>query len=132
VPVADGGLNFGWPALEGTRTFYRDPPVSDVTEPVLEVVHGGEDRGCSITGGEVYRGSAIPEFDGHYFYADWCTGWVRSFHFADGEVRDERDWSEAFGASMVSSFGRDADGEILLLDWEADTLSRIVPVRPGS
>ena len=37
------------------------------------------DEGCSITGGVVYRGKALPELDGRYFYADYCTGLLRSF-----------------------------------------------------
>lgn len=129
VPLADGGLNFGWPAFEGTRRYSDVRAVSGVTDPVVEVRHGAADGGCSITGGEVYRGGAIPELAGQYFYADWCRGWIRSFRMADGEVVDRKDWSGDLKAGMVASFGHDADGELLVLDWEADTLSRIVPRR---
>jgi glucose/arabinose dehydrogenase len=129
VPFDEGGLNFGWPAREGLRAFVDFPLVSDATDPVIDIRHNDRDRGCSVTGGEVYRGTAIPEIDGLYFYADWCFGWIRSFRFADGAVADERDWSDELDARMVSSFGHDADGELLLLDWDADTLSRVVPVR---
>ena len=130
VPLAEGGINFGWPSFEGTGVYYSGiSAVSEVTDPVLVIAHDDEERGCSITGGEVYRGSAIPELDGHYFYADWCFGWIRSFRLADGEVGDQQDWSGDLDTVMVSSFGRDADGELLVLDWEADTVSRIIPVR---
>ena len=56
-----------------------------LTLPVLEYDHG---EGCSITGGYVYRGSAIPALQGHYFYGDFCQGWVRSFRYGDGAVTD--------------------------------------------
>jgi hypothetical protein len=111
------------------RAFVDVELVSEATDPVLEIRHDDRDRGCSVTGGEVYRGSAIPELDGHYFYADWCHGWIRSFRFADGDVADANDWSDDLEVGMVSSFGHDGDGELLVLDWDADTLSRIVPVR---
>ena len=129
VPLDEGGLNFGWPAREGTGTFVDVPLVSDPRDPVFEVRHDGQDRGCSITGGEVYRGPAMPELDGHYFYADWCYGWIRSLRVADGAAVDQQDWSADLPAAMVSSFGHDAEGELLVLDWDAGTVSRIVPVR---
>ena len=51
--------------------------------PVLEVEHG--DAGtCSITGGFVYRGPAIPQLNGHYFYSDYCGGYLRSFLHDNG------------------------------------------------
>jgi glucose/arabinose dehydrogenase len=131
APVDEGGRNFGWPVREGKRAYFRDiRAVSKLTDPVLEIRHDGTDRGgCSVTGGEVYRGVAIPELAGHYFYADWCYGWIRSFRYEEGKVTAARDWSDQLGARMVSSFGRDANGELLVLEWQADTLSRIVAVR---
>jgi hypothetical protein len=130
APVDEGGRNFGWPVREGKRAYFRDiRAASKLTDPVIEIRHNNTDKGCSVTGGEVYRGAAIPELAGHFFYADWCYGWIRSFRYDAGKVTAARDWSDQLGAKMVSSFGRDANGELLVLDWAADTLSRIVAVR---
>jgi glucose/arabinose dehydrogenase len=135
VPVASGGLNFGWPLLQGTKRFYAGTPKTPTVAPVLEVFHNDTDGGCSITGGEVYRGTAIPELDGHYFYADWCLGWIRSFRYdaatATGAatVTAKKDWSTQLPAAMVSAFGRDAAGELLVLDYDGGTVLRVQPVR---
>jgi glucose/arabinose dehydrogenase len=129
VPVDQGGLNFGWPVFEGTDVFYGGEPDSPVTDPVLVARHDDTDLACSITGGRVYRGQAIPELDGHYLYADWCRGWIRSFRYDDGEALDEEDWTEQLGAQMVSSFGVDGDGELLVVDYAAGSVSRLVAVR---
>ncbi len=127
VPVDEGGHNFGWPVFEGTLEFYGGEPHSPVTDPVREVFH--EDGHCSITGGYVYRGEAIPELDGHYFHGDWCRGLMESFRYEDGEVLDIVDWTEELDVEMPSSFGLDSDGELLVVDWGASALLRIVPVR---
>jgi glucose/arabinose dehydrogenase len=129
VPVDEGGLNFGWPVFEGTDVFYGGEPTSPVTDPVLVARHDATDLACSITGGRVYRGAAIPELDGHYLYADWCRGWIRSFRYDDGEVVDEEDWTEQLGAEMVSSFGEDGAGELLIVDYAAGSVSRLVALR---
>jgi hypothetical protein len=80
--------------------------------PVLEVEHG--DAGtCSITGGIVYRGTAFPQLDGHYFYSDYCGGYLRSFSFGDGAANDLRDWTDQVGvAGQVTGFGIDGAGEM--------------------
>ncbi len=98
---------------------------------MIEIRHDDADRGCSVTGGFVYRGAAIPELDGTYFYADWCYGWIRSFVYADGAATEPMDWSDQLDAGTVSGFGLAADGELLVLGWDAGTLYRIVPVRDG-
>lgn len=127
--IDDGGINFGWPAFEGTESFYDDPPVTEPVDPVFEVRHDDTDEACSLTGGVVYRGATIPELDGHYFYADWCVGWIRSFTLDDDEVVGQQDWSEQLEVGMVSSFGTDADGELLVIDWDAGAILRVVPER---
>lgn len=127
--IDEGGINFGWPAFEGSEPFYDDPPVTESVDPVFEVRHDDSDEACSLTGGVVYRGATIPELDGHYFYADWCVGWIRSFALEDGEVVEQQDWSEQLDVGMVSSFGTDADGELLVVDWDAGAIFRVLPER---
>jgi glucose/arabinose dehydrogenase len=129
VPYDKPGLNFGWPIFEGTKRYSKGEPASAVTPPVVEIKHGGENGSCSITGGEVYRGAAIPELIGHYFYADWCLGWIRSFRWDGSAAVDKRDWSTQLSAEMVSAFGHDASGELLVVDYEAGTVSRVGGIR---
>lgn len=127
APVAAAGLNYGWPITEGAECFRSpDCATGGLTPPV--VVYG-HDEGCSVTGGDVYRGAAIPELEGHYFYADWCGGWVRSFRYEDGVAAEGTDWSEDLGGSgQIVSFGRDAFGEIYVLSQDG-FVYRVVPRR---
>ncbi len=129
APLDQPGLNFGWAAREGEVAFYEDPPVTDAVDPIAVVAHDDVEEGCSITGGAVHRGSAIPELDGTYFYADWCNGWIRSLEWDGQSVVAEDDWSDDLAVTMVSAIVPDADGELLVVDWDRGTVSRIVPVR---
>jgi glucose/arabinose dehydrogenase len=126
VPLAPVGYNFGWLPMEGTRCFQAGCDTSGKTLPVLEYSHS---QGCSISGGFVYRGKAIPEIDGHYFYSDWCQGWIRSFRLDGSEVVDETDWTEELGSpGQVTSFGTDAAGELYVTTWDG-LVFKIVAVR---
>ena len=72
-----GGLNFGWPCLEGSSVLSREPkclPQSRFTPPVFAYDHNGPH--CAVIGGAVYRGERYPVMDGHYFFADFCSGAV--------------------------------------------------------
>jgi len=125
APVGDGGLNFGWPVTEGLHCYSpaQGCDSTGLTPPVLEYDHS---EGCSITGGYVYRGAAIPELAGHYFYSDFCSGWIRSFRYDDGVATDGQQWSDGIG--NVTSFGLDGDGELLVVTRDG-TISRMAPVR---
>jgi len=120
----DRGLNFGWPVYEGTACFAGpcdslDPSGREPRVPIYEYSH---DEGCSVTGGYVYRGVAIPQLDGHYFFSDWCSGFIRSIA-PDGSVHD---WTGGTGTvAQVSSFGRDEAGEVYVVS-AAGTIYRIV------
>ena len=121
VTVDDRGLNFGWPVYEGNDCFGNGPRCGDggFTFPVHEYRHP---EGCSITGGYVYRGNAIPQLSGHYFFSDFCSGFIRSIA-PTGEVID---WTERTGVfAGVTSFGLDADGELLLVT-SGGTVHRLV------
>jgi hypothetical protein len=75
-----------------------------------------------VTGGYVYRGAAIPQLVGHYFYSDYCTGFIRSIA-PEGAVHD---WTDGTGmVDQVSSFGRDASGEVYVVS-AAGAVYRIV------
>ena len=104
------GANFGWDFREGSHPF--EGTVSEglvLVDPVAEYNHG---QGCSVTGGDVYRGT-IPEWQGVYIYGDYCSGLVWGLlHQANGN------WSNAllFETGLnISSFGIDQDGEIYLV-----------------
>jgi len=112
APAAAAGVNYGWKVMEGTHCFQGTGcSQGGLTLPVHEYPHA---QGCSVTGGMVYRGTAIPSAQGHYFYSDFCAGWLRSFRLVDGEAGDHREWPVGT-LSQVTSFGTDAAGELYIL-----------------
>jgi len=127
VSIDEGGYNFGWSDMEGTRCFHQqDCDPENYTSPVLTYRHAApEDEpdaviGLSITGGYVYRGAEIPEIAGTYFYSDWVSSWVRGFKFVDGQVTEERDWTEDLGGEVgqITTYGLDGHGELYLATYE--------------
>jgi len=105
------GANLGWNRMEGLHCFRPRSGCdrSGLVLPVFEYDHG---KGCSITGGFVYRGKAMPALAGRYFFADYCTGEVASFRYRDGKAGDV----VSLGVTdSVTSFGRDAAGELYIL-----------------
>jgi glucose/arabinose dehydrogenase len=118
---AGRGANLGWSNLEGDQSFEgRDAPEGAV--PPVHVY--GRDRGCSVTGGFVYRGDRIPEMVGAYIYGDFCEGEVRALVVDEGEVVDDR----VLGLSVpnLSSFGQDPEGELYALSLDGPVY-RLVP-----
>ncbi|MFL5495185.1 MAG: PQQ-dependent sugar dehydrogenase [Gemmatimonadales bacterium] len=118
------GVNYGWNRMEGTHCYAAGScDTTGLALPVLEYDHG---QGCSITGGYVYRGAAIPALQGHYFYGDYCSGWVRSFRVQDGKAVDQSQWPTLAPGGPLLSFGEDQAGELYVLSANG-TVSRIVP-----
>jgi glucose/arabinose dehydrogenase len=118
-----GGENYGWNVYEGTHLFVANPAVkrSAVTMPVYQYGHGhGE---CAVTGGYVYRGSAIPALRGAYVFADFCLGELMALRTVGGRIQAFR-----LGPTLpsLSSFGQDANGELYALSLNGE-LDRIVP-----
>jgi glucose/arabinose dehydrogenase len=69
---AGRGMNFGWAAYEGTHVHDQNQVRGGETPPLFDYPHG--DLGCSISGGAVYRGTAIPALAGWYVHGDYCSG----------------------------------------------------------
>ncbi|NND01617.1 MAG: hypothetical protein HKN91_02420 [Acidimicrobiia bacterium] len=118
VAPDQGGDNFGWDVMEGTRCFEppqgNEAPCGDpsYTMPDLEYTH---DEGCAVIGGYVYHGTQIPQMQNRYFYADYCEGYIKSFQYVNGNVTNEEDWTSVLGAvPLVTSFGEANDGELYL------------------
>jgi glucose/arabinose dehydrogenase len=118
------GLNFGWNIMEGAHC-YSDPNCvqTNLVLPQIEYLHSPAGE-CAITGGYVYRGGALPELDGIYFYGDFCTGSIRGFRYPGGGPAD---WSQLLRPGVnVSSFGQDAKGELYIVQLDGP-IWRIVP-----
>jgi len=117
------GVNFGWSIMEGLHCYPNDPCTTVGQLPVVEYPHLG--NACSITGGYVYRGSALPDLAGNYFYADYCDGSVHSIQYPTNTTPG--DWTTLLSpGGSISGFGQDARGELYILQLTGPVW-RIVP-----
>jgi glucose/arabinose dehydrogenase len=113
LPVSSpGGANFGWDFFEGSSAYEGAPPPDlQAIPPVAEYSH---EMGCSVTGGVVYRGSRLPEWQGIYLFGDYCSGLVW------GLARDAQgNWQNQMlfvNVGRITSFGQDEQGEVYLVD----------------
>jgi glucose/arabinose dehydrogenase len=134
APISQlSGYNFGWRTMEGHACFKGT--ACDKSKMTLPIFEYDRKTGCSITGGYVYRGKALPELSGAYFYADFCTGMVRSMKVnrKDNSITDHWMWKPVLDpddqfASLVS-FGEDNDGELYLISMDS-SIYKFVRVTP--
>lgn len=109
--ASGGGENYGWDIMEASQCATVDP--CDITGLTLPVAEYGHQLGCSVTGGEVYRGNAYPGMHGLYFFADYCSGTVW------GLRREGNQWNRSTLAETpysISTFGQGEDGSLYLAD----------------
>lgn len=130
-------MNYGWRCWEGSiRSGVNPCDDPEGQRPIHEYTHGGTPFRCSITGGVVYRGCAMPELRGRYFFADYCAGFVSSFRYngasvldlqSHGKLRDE----QGNTADWIVSFGVDSFGEMYLCDiWDGEVFKILPEVSP--
>jgi len=142
--TSTGGENYGWRQMEGAHCYNPSqgcfgtnvsctgsPNCNDpsLTDPVVDFTSVGA---CSVTGGYVYRGCRMPNFEGTYFYGDYCDGSIRSFEIAGGVAINPATWqgqvdptsSLLFG---LTSFGTDAQGEIYIADRSPGSIVKMMP-----
>jgi glucose/arabinose dehydrogenase len=116
LPASFGGgigANLGWNWFEGDQTFRTNgTPPENLVKPLFTYRNTGED--CSIIGGYVYRGAAIPELQGVYVFGDYCGGEVRGLLARNGVKLDDKPLGPDLGQGLLS-FGQDASGELYVL-----------------
>jgi glucose/arabinose dehydrogenase len=123
VDLITGGGNYGWVIAEGNHCF---PPGSSCSmagfiAPIAEYDH--VTGGTAVIGGFVYRGSSIPGLAGAYVFGDLSSGRVW------GLTQDASNaWQQTLlltHALTVSAFGRDAAGELYLVDYGNGAILRL-------
>jgi len=131
VDIVGPGDNLGWARREGRHCFPPDakcgePAEAGLVEPIWEY---GRDDGQSITGGYVYTGAAIPALRGLYVVGDFVSGRVWAVGLPETVAGAPLQRATALGRFdvLISSFGRDSDGEVFLADYKGGTLYRLVP-----
>ncbi|MFE2446663.1 PQQ-dependent sugar dehydrogenase [Streptomyces sp. NPDC021218] len=117
-----GGENYGWSQMEGTHPFRGGTEPANHVPPVHE--YDRTNLGCSVTGGYVYRGNAIPDLKGQYVFSDYCDGTVRSLVMENGKVTGVNDLG--VGGGEVVSFVQGGSGELYVLAI-GGSVSRIDP-----
>ena len=118
LPRSSTGLvNFGWDVYEG-RSSYEDKALGPgrLVQPVAQYTH---DDGCSVTGGYVYRGNAVPRLRGRYVFGDYCSGTIWSMPATGGAPRVER-----VKVPQLTSFGESLNGAQLYAVSQTGTVSR--------
>ncbi len=122
-----GGRNYGWRKFEGYLihgAFCPNPcDSSGLTRPIHVYTHGGTPFRCSISGGYVYRGEAIPDLRGSYFFAEYCSDQIWTMRVVDGVITEgpiDRTAELAPGGGLtiqdITSFGENAKGELYICD----------------
>lgn len=119
---APGGANYGWVVYEANNRYRDAEPTSAVTFPIATYSH---DAGsCSVTGGYIYRGAALPALQGYYLFSDYCSGIVWSAWRNAAGVWQSTEIART--GRQISSFGEDDAGELYLVDY-AGAVLKIVP-----
>jgi glucose/arabinose dehydrogenase len=123
------GANHGWPFREGRQCLINEltqssdcPDAGGLTfvDPLFAYGHA---NGCSVTGGKVYRGSAIPSLQGRFVFGDFCLG--NLWALETSAPHDNRWLTKT--PLLVSGFGRDNAGELYVLDWDSGHIHKLVP-----
>ena len=124
-PSQPAGANLGWPAYEGLAIYKGGVSEQEKANLIFPAAVYDHNQGCSVTGGLVYRGEALPDFQGVYLYGDFCSGTIWGMI-----PNQQKGWTSQVlfnTGSRINSFGRDAAGEIYYLDYKLGTLYQLQP-----
>ncbi|OYQ35758.1 cadherin [Flavobacterium cyanobacteriorum] len=121
------GLNFGWRCYEGNAVFNSTGcgPIGNYTMPFAQYSHS-LNSGCSVTGGYVYTGTAYPNLQGKYLFADYCNNRIGIVN-TDGTIT----FTAPFSGNNFSTFGEDINGELYIGGRTSGTIYKIVDTSAG-
>ena len=125
ITLVERGQNHGWNLKEGAHCFRRNS-CSDpgLVEPLFEY---GRDLGQSVTGGYVYRGKAVPELGGKYLFGDFGSGNLWALTLPNAQRKASATLLGDTGRA-ISTFGRDAAGEVFIGDFDGGEVLRLAPL----
>jgi glucose/arabinose dehydrogenase len=126
LPAGVGGQNLGWDVMEGTHCFEPSTGCEDASlrAPVTDY---GHDLGCTVIGGDVYRGTAQPALVGGYVFGDYCSGRVWTIDPAGDGYRSPVQVAQT--TTNISAFGEDEAGELFAADITGGTILRVTATR---
>jgi glucose/arabinose dehydrogenase len=137
-PAGRGGRNYGWRVREGNHDNITSLPPA--YQPLYGPIHEYDrTAGQSIAGGFVYRGAALANYRGRYFFADYVQGRVWSLGLAidgngeamaSGLIDHTTALSQLGALGNISSFGVDADGELLIVSYSRGAILKVVSSAP--
>jgi len=133
--TSSGGENYGWNHYEGVDIYNESSLLSNHIQPIyfypnnanmFKVLLGWDEEdafGCSVTGGYVYRGNDIPDIQGYYLFADYCTGRIWMFKYKENKVNNLSEITDIINLEnnketvYISSFGEDSNGELYIINY---------------
>ena len=113
VPANRAGVNYGWNMMEAASC-YNSSSCNQAGLQLPVISYDRDGGACSVIGGMVYRGAAVPQLAGHFLYADYCAGWIRSFTWSNNATANTTEWQTSAHGN-ITSFGQDSAGEMYLL-----------------
>lgn len=114
INLIEAGGNYGWNLMEGTQEYSLTEQMDplQLEPPIWEYDHS---MGQSITGGYVYYGKEHPSLKGTYLYGDFVSGRIWALWPQDSQADQNMEIADT--DLMISSFGLDEEGELLIVDF---------------
>lgn len=123
IDILQKGGNFGWNVMEGMHCYPPGTATCDMTNKILPIFEYSHADGIAVIGGYHYKGTAIPSLANKYIFAD-LTGKIWSLTEAPANT-----WTRAnllATGLTLTSFGKDASGELYLLDYNGNVLKLVL------
>jgi glucose/arabinose dehydrogenase len=123
IDILQKGGNFGWNVMEGMHCFPPGTTTCDMTNKILPIFEYSHSDGIAVIGGYVYKGTAIASLANKYIFAD-LTGKIWSLTEAPANTWTRGDLLAT--NLTLTSFGRDAAGELYLVDYNGNILKLVL------